>query len=329
MKLDLQSVLAHTEGQPETPEPPLGERCAKVRGWLLDGDYETGLAALDACASHAPLPSTGLPRWDGLIRASQTLLLQAGEDWSEALQLIRYARFITEAGMRVVVQCPEALERILETHDGIALTFGNQEVPRSGDFVLPLASLPHLFQTRAERIPLNIPYLFSRFEEVTAWRERLSPHDDTIKIGLYWTEGSPVLGDALRTALAEVPGVTLFDLTGGGAPGPFIVPPGLDSVPGSYLPLLDVLDMVIAEESWILHLAGALGRPAWGLLPQEHGWCWGRGEYSPWYPGTRLFRQRAEGDWPQVARAVRELLLTVMHEVLDGEGGAAGQAVPR
>lgn len=314
MKLDLKSVLSHAqEGQESVM--PLEERCLRAREWLLAGDYEAGLAALDARAMLVRLPETELPRWDGIVRPNRTLLLQVGESWEEAIQLVRYARFITEAGMRVVVQCPHEIESILQTHDGIALTYGNHEPARSGDYVLPLASLPMLFQTRPDRIPLNIPYLFSRFEEVMGWRERLSHYDHTIKIGLYWNPGNEALAKSLQESLVGVEGVTFFDLTGKADSGRVFPLEQIQDSPEHYSPVLDVLDMVIGEESWVLHLAGALGRPAWGLLPVEHDWCWGLDDYSPWYPRTRLFRQRRMGEWQNAVRDVRMLLQDVMKDV--------------
>ncbi len=314
--------------EPEkAPSMPLEERCANLRQWLLAGDYEQGLAALDVCAAPSPAPSPGLPRWDGLIRPNTTLLLQAGTDWGEAIQMVRYARFIAEKGMRVVAQCPQEIEEILQTHDGIALVYGDQELASSGGYVLPMSSLPLQFQTRLDSIPLTIPYLFSRSEDVMHWRARFTPYDHTIKIGVYWRDGD--LGAALLEALAGVPGVTLFNLTGevGAAReaerGEAVSVPELAGAHARFSPVLDVLDMVIAEESWILHLAGALGRTAWGVLPREHGWCWGRGDRSPWYPQTLLFRQEREGEWREAVAAVRALLDGVMGDVLM-EAGVAG-----
>lgn len=301
------------------PLMPLEERCANLREWLLAGDYEQGLAALDVCAAPSPAPDPGLPRWDGLIRPNATLLLQAGTDWGEAIQMVRYARFIAEKGMRVVAQCPQEIEEILQTHDGVALVYGNHELASSGGYALPMSSLPHQFRTRLDGIPLTIPYLFSRSEDVMHWRARFAPYDHTIKIGLYWRDGD--LGRALLDGLAGVPGVTFFNLAGEArAAGEAVPVPELAGVPVRYSPVLDVLDMVIAEESWVLHLAGALGRTAWGILPAEHGWCWGRGDRSPWYPQTLLFRQEREGEWREAVASVRALLDGVMGDVLMDAG---------
>lgn len=298
---------------------PKEERCRNMREWLLAGDYERGLAALSDCAEPPPSPDPGLPRWDGGIRQNATLLLQAGKEWGEAIQMVRYARFIAEKGMRVVVQCPHEIEALLQTHEGVSFTYNDSEVARSGDYALPMSSLPYLFQTRLDRIPQNIPYLFSRFEDVVAWRERLAAYDQTIKIGLYWKDEK--LGEALAHALEGIRGITFIDLTGGaGYAGNALQVSELADAPRLYSPVLDVLDMVIAEESWVLHLAGALGRTAWGLLSENHGWCWGRDEQSPWYPRTLLFRQTRAGEWREVADSVRSLLEGVMGDVLTGPG---------
>jgi hypothetical protein len=156
---------------------------------------------------------------------------------------------------------------------------------------------------------------------VVSWRERLFPHDQTIKIGLYWND--PALAGALLEGLADIPGVTFLDLKGEISAGNIVPIPGLGDVPANYSPVLDVLDMVVAEESWVLHLAGALGRTAWGVLPEDHGWCWGRGDHSPWYPRTLLFRRRQGREWHEVAAGIRALLEQVMGDVLS-EQGATG-----
>ncbi len=309
---NLEPSVSAPETASDVPQP---ERCRNLRKWLLAGDYEQGLAALDACASASM--DAGLPRWDGLIRPNDTLLLQAGGDWGEAIQMVRYARFIAEKGMRVVLQCPRELEEILQTHDGVALTYNNHEVARSGSHILPISSLPYLFQTRLDSIPQNIPYLFSRSEDVMAWRERLARYDHTIKIGLYWNDRT--LADDLLEALDGLSGVTFFDLAGGDGMGIAAPIPELAGAPALYSPVLDVLDMVIAEESWVLHLAGALGRTAWGLLPEGHGWCWGTGDRSPWYPRTLLLRQSGNGEWREVVGTVRLLLEAVMEDVLTAQ----------
>jgi hypothetical protein len=135
---------------------PLAERCRNLREWLLAGDYEQGLAALDVCAEPSPAPNAGLPRWDGGIRANTTLLLQAGKDWGEAIQMVRYARYIAERGMRVVVQCPREIEGVLQTHDGVALTYDDREAVQSGDYVLPMSSLPHPRRQHSAEYPLSV-----------------------------------------------------------------------------------------------------------------------------------------------------------------------------
>lgn len=309
---NLEAIASAAEAASDVP---LAERCNHIREWLLAGDYDQGFAALDACVPTSM--GAGLPRWDGLIRPNDTLLLQAGSDWGEAIQMVRYARFIAEKGMRVVLQCPREIEEILQTHDGIALTYSNHEVARSGSQVLPISSLPHLFQTRPDSVPQNIPYLFSRSEDVMAWRKRLACYDHTIKIGLYWNDHA--LAEDLLEELEGLPGVTFFDLTGGGGMGIAVPVPELAGAPALYSPVLDVLDMVIAEESWVLHLAGALGRTAWGLLPEGHGWCWGAGDHSPWYPRTLLFRQERNGEWREMVGTVRLLLEEVMGDVLTAQ----------
>jgi ADP-heptose:LPS heptosyltransferase len=69
------------------------------------------------------------------------------------------------------------------------------------------------------------------------------------------------------------------------------------------------LDLVITVDTSVAHLAGALGKPVWILVPANGEWRWlEKRTDSPWYPTARLFRQQEVGDWTQAIEALREAL---------------------
>jgi tetratricopeptide (TPR) repeat protein len=188
------------------------------------------------------------------------------------------------------------------------------------DMQCPLQSLPRAFRTRLETIPAEIPYLRPTSESLTQWTSRLS-QTTARRVGLVWA-GNPNHGkDRQRSialdqlaALWRVPGIAWFSLQAGPRAADLsTMPPGV--VTDLSQDLVDFnetaaalcnLDLLITVDTSVAHLAGALGRPVWLLLPFAPDWRWllGRSD-SPWYPTMRLFRQHVPGDW---ATPVSELL---------------------
>jgi hypothetical protein len=191
----------------------------------------------------------------------------------------------------------------------------------------PLLSLPRVFNTTLQTIPGPIAYLAAEAERVTAWRERLP--DKRFLIGITWA-GSPEYGaDRGRSAqlkhwapLARVPGVQLISLQKGhGLDQLDQLPPDMevqtlgvdfDAGADAFLDTAAVimnLNLVIAVDTAVAHLAGALGRPVWLALSASPHWVWMLSrEDSPWYPTMRLFRQTCPGKWTSVfERMAREL----------------------
>jgi hypothetical protein len=195
------------------------------------------------------------------------------------------------------------------------------------DLHAPLMSLPLAFATTAASIPAHVPYLFAPSAQVGAWRERLGT-GARLRVGLAWS-GNPRHGnDARRSmALAQLEqlvtdgtdaGVEWISVQRdvGASDGPALqrLPlrhfgPQLEDL-GATAALLANLDLVISVDTSVAHLAGALGRPVWILLPWAPDWRWQlERSDSPWYPSARLFRQTATRDWAPVLQAVRHALL--------------------
>jgi len=189
------------------------------------------------------------------------------------------------------------------------------ELPAHFDYHSALLSLPRAFGTRIETIPAAIPYLKADPARMACYRERIGTAG--FRIGICW-QGSYIAG--IRSFpltsfedVAALPGVRLISLQkGAGAEQVETLPPGMavevlgDGFPQDFsdtAAAMEALDLVISCDTSVAHLAGALGRPCWTVLRFGADWRWltGRGD-TPWYPGMRLFRQPAPGDWPGVFR---------------------------
>jgi hypothetical protein len=177
-------------------------------------------------------------------------------------------------------------------------------------------SLPGIFGTDASNIPSDVPYLSTDPALVDAWAEDPALSDG-LRIGITW-QGNPVyVRDHLRSfrlerlePVARRPGVRLYSLQKGYGSEQLAELTGrfpVTDLGGRLNDLLDTaavmtnLDLVIASDTSLAHLAGALAVPVWVALPVEADWRWSVGrEDSPWYPTMRLFRQNRWGDWDDV-----------------------------
>jgi Flp pilus assembly protein TadD len=301
---------------------------------LADGQLEEGFEEYEwrLRPPFAPAATTTrAPLWDGTVDPKGTLLIVAEQGIGDIIQFIRYLTFIAREGMRVIVQCPPALEGLLQAMEGIASTYRPGEPLPPHDAYIPLLSLPHLFQTRIDKIPTNLPYFLPPFGKVGQWRERLDALGETIKVGLRWSGNPANSYDHLRSipldmfsGLAGMDRVTFIGLNNeplSDSEREAAARIGLIDVSADLPDFIDTaalltnLDLVIAVDTAVLHLAGALGRPAWGLLRFAPHWPWLLGRQdSPWYPTLRLYRQPQAGDWGTVVREVVTTLSTSMLE---------------
>jgi hypothetical protein len=285
---------------------------------LLMGDWEQGWRDYEwrwGCEEFGGLPYQQ-PLWDGGPLAGRTILLHAEQGLGDTLLFVRYAKLVKQRGGKVVLACPKALLRLLADCPGVDQLVGQGAPLPPFDCHAPLLSLPGLFRTTPANVPADVPYLFASPSLVEHWRHELAAHSG-FKIGIAW-QGNPLFkGDRLRSfplahfePLARIPGAKLFSLQKGlgseqmqqvGFPVVDLAS-RLDEASGPFLDTAAVmknLDLVIAADTSIAHLAGALGAPVWLPLPFAPHWVWMlHREDSPWYPTMRLFRQRHWGDWP-------------------------------
>jgi tetratricopeptide (TPR) repeat protein len=263
------------------------------------------------------------PAWGGEPLGDRILLLHAEQGFGDAIQFCRYAPRVA-ATARVVLEAPRELVRLFAGLPFIErIVVQGDALPRF-DAHCPLLSLPRAFATTLETIPCDIPYLAAAPEHVAAWRARLDGLAG-LRVGLAWA-GRPTQGADRRRSIAldllaplgRVPGIALVSLQTGPASAQTATPPHGMTIHdwtaalrdfADTAALIEALDLVIAVDSAVAHLAGALGKPVWLLNRFDSCWRWLQQRTdSPWYPSLRQFRQCRPGDWASVITDVADAL---------------------
>jgi Flp pilus assembly protein TadD len=271
------------------------------------------------------------PLWDGFDIRGFTILLHAEKGFGDTIQFIRYVPLVAQRGAKVIVECQKELTSLLRNIEGFqqVLSFG-EKLP-AFDVHCPLMSLPRIFNTTLENIPSLIPYLTADNTLRVKWHKRLQNDLTYLKIGLIWSGGGLPLKKStsldMFSPLAQLTGITFYSLQKGPPAGQAMnPPPGLSLVDftneihdfSDTAALIQNLDLVISVDTAVAHLAGALGKPAWVLLPFLPDWRWllNRDD-SPWYPTMRLFRQPALGDWDS---AITSIVNSLKQSLVDKQG---------
>ncbi len=265
------------------------------------------------------------PRWRGEPLTGRTILLHAEQGLGDALQFFRYVPLVRDLGARVVVECQPELKRLFARCEGLGAVVGRGEPLPTFDLHCPFMSLPLSMGTTLDTVPATMPYLIADPAEAHRWAQWLGPRRKP-RIGLVWA-GNPRAHDpgsnlidrrrSLRLAQLE-PLLALqdaFEFVSLQKESRDTLPAYIRN-PSAQLgdfadtaALVSQLDRVIAVDTSVAHLAGALGKPVWLLSRFDACWRWleNRSD-SPWYPTLRLFRQSTYGDWSEPINAIsREL----------------------
>ena len=313
---------------------------------LMMGRFQEGWDAYESRweveAMSGPAPSLSQPRWTGQELNGETVVLYAEQGFGDTLQFCRYAPMVTAAGGRVVLVVPKPLRRILSTLDGVAdLLCDEDDSLPPFDYHCPLLSLPFAFGTTMETIPGPKSYLRA---DPAGWTDFLDGCPG-LKVGLVWAGKSrtvqphAVAIDKRRSMkladmapLLSVSGCSFVSLQLGPAARQMqtmpegVVPHDVAGRISDWSDTADLiagLDLVIAVDTAVAHLAGALGKPVWMLNRFDSCWRWLLNrEDTPWYPSMRQFRQTSRGDWAGVIERVKEALADVAAR-FDREGASA------
>src|SRR5271165_2479540 len=271
------------------------------------------------------------PLWTGAQPvAGRTILLHAEQGFGDTLQFCRYAPLVAARGARVVLEVQPPLARLMARLEGVAQVVAQGEALPAFDMHCPLMSLPRAFATIPETVPANVPYLEADPAQQAAWRDALAGLPGR-RVGLVWA-GCARAWLPHAAALDRRRSMRLADMAplAGVRECSFVSlqlgPPAaqLNEPPAGLLvhdvadrlgdfadtaALVANLDLVIAVDTAVAHLAGALGRPVWLLNRFDTCWRWllGRDD-SPWYPGLRQYRHDGKSDWEHVMQRVANAL---------------------
>ncbi|WP_244815467.1 tetratricopeptide repeat protein [Caballeronia sp. Lep1P3] len=299
---------------------------------LATGDYERGLPEYEwRLKTPGSEPAPPFARWTGEPLPGRTLLVRAEQGFGDTLQFMRFAAFAAKRVGKLVLEVQPALVPMLApaAHAARIELRSRADEPRTGvDVFCPLLSLPlALAITSQDAIPARAPYLVVPAEHRRKWRGSLGGQERR-KIGIAWSgrlqpgetrsvqvaalaplfevEGidwivlQPFLTEDERTALLAHPRAKCIHRVEG----------RLESFADTGA-IIDRLDAIVSVDTSVAHLAGALGKPLWVMLPFAADWRWGvDGNRTAWYPRAQLVRQRAAGEWAgvieEVAAALRD-----------------------
>lgn len=294
---------------------------------LLQGDYARGWIEYEwrwRWKGRAPRRFPR-PRWDGTPLHGKTILLHPEQGLGDSVQFIRYAPMVKALGGRVVCITHPPLMRLFRDCDGVDQFVETDQPLPHFDVEAPLMSLPGIFGTTLANIPARVPYIFPPGQIDPMIEQPLSHRGRETKVGLVWAGGSSAKNDLARSChwehfaqLAQVAGVRYYSLQKGPSSaeaGRLAERLSLTNLGDTLSDFADTasaiarLDLIISVDTAVAHLAGAMGKPAWILLPSAPDWRWllDRDD-SPWYPTARLFRQRQAGDWHELLQRVTAAL---------------------
>ena len=300
---------------------------------LADADFEAGWQEYEHRWRTPPFlgkrTAFTQKQWSGESLRGSTIFVYAEQGLGDTIQFYRYLPMLVELGAKVIFEVQaELFELLRDLHPAIQVIRKGEAVPQGWQWHCPLLSLPLAFGTDLHTIPGQTPYLSARTNQHAgrvAGLQDVSPERSGLKVGLVWSGNPGHCRDLARSlplaslnGLLMLPGATYYSLQKGSSAKQ------LEQIPEASRPidlglflndftdtaeLIESLDLVLAVDTSVAHLAGALGKPVWIMLPCVSDWRWLKGRSdNPWYASARLFRQNSPGDWNGVIRQVEEEL---------------------
>jgi predicted O-linked N-acetylglucosamine transferase (SPINDLY family) len=294
------------------------------RGWE---EYEWRWALSDFADLAALRRDLTQPQWSGGDISDKTILIYTEQGLGDIIQFARYLPLVVARAARVLLAASTATRRLLSSIAGVTMVAPEEVAEQSFDVHCALLSLPRAFETRIDTIPAAIPYLQVDPLEAARWAARMGGTGP--RVGIVWAGNPATKRDRLRSPrlasmapLFTVPGITFISLQMGAGRQDLAhtpLPSHVIDLGEEITDLADTaaimagLDLMISSCTAPLHLAGAMGRPTWAMIPfaPHFPWLLDRTD-SPWYPSMRLYRQSQPGtDWSSVVEHIAADLRTL------------------
>lgn len=285
------------------------------------GDFAAAWEVSDAILAARTAPGLRTYReprhlqtiWGGEPLAGKRVLVRCYHGLGDTIQFIRFAAPLRRFARRVVVWAQPALAALVATAPGVDEVLPLHDgVPEAEyDVDIEVMELAHAHRVDLTTLPLCVPYIFPSRLARTQRAPRAEMH-----VGLVWQAGGwdprRSIPAAHLACLAHLSGARLFSLQRGPHAGEAARIPAQDvgsDDPRKAAEILRGLDLLITVDTFIAHLAGALGVATWLLLHTDADWRWmDERPDTPWYPTMRLFRQTCAGDWQRVIADVADAM---------------------
>ncbi len=294
-----------------------------ARLYLLKGDFKKGWHEYEWRRQRTDKKKPHIPgvEWDGSNPRGKTILVYAEQGFGDTIQFLRFITPLAERGAKVILICQKSLVSLAQHVKGVSKATCLWRPLPAYDFYVPLLSLPHKLKLGAEGLPGNVPYI------ATTRKAQFppAPLGTRLRVGLVWAGSATNPDDHNRSTgleallpLTGVPGVRFYSLQVGPRAGDIakVAHPSLIADFSKHLKeyadtaaVIQQLDLVITVDTSVAHLAGALGKPTWVMVPCIPDWRWQmERKDTPWYPKMRLFRNGIDGDWHKsIAEMIEEL----------------------
>ena len=304
----------------------------KAEALLIKGHYEEGWKEYEWRIDRKEF---GKRKFNKITEPGNNLrnkrvLVFAEQGLGDAIQFVRYIPFLKESGCYVIFECGKEMHQLIQNFRGIDEVIERdltKEPAVEYDFAIPLLSLPLYLKVYAPDIPFSMPYIKAERKLINKWSEIINEHDK-LKVGIIWA-GSPThTNDRNRSVklrqlatLFEVEGTNFYSLQKGipaiQAKDYLLMIADLSDGINSFADtaaIIENLDLIITVDTSVAHLAGAMGKKTWVLLPFVPDWRWmEEGENTAWYPAMRLYRQPSFRDWDSVFLRLKKDLIELVN----------------
>lgn len=291
--------------------------------YLLRGQYEKGWKLYDSRFSWQEKFCMDIPIWQGETLRGRKILLFYEQGFGDMIQFFRYVEQVAQVAEKTTIWIQEPLKPLLvNMQKGFSVcTRGKNINPQEFDFACSLFSLPAKLNSAQETLSTDIPYIYGDKGISEKWQRSLGAlAGGRRKVGIVWAGNSEHADDQNRSIPFELVSKlfnndTVFWVSLQVGQRAEDLPQDIfDCAKGLHdfaetAGVIDNLDLVITVDTAVAHLAGAMGKKTWLLLPYRADWRWGlEGETSSWYPAMRLFRQQEFGGWQGVLERVQDTL---------------------